>query len=633
MMTRDRLTLVLATLGFAGAVSAQVLNNASLNGKYYVAHLLVTASGGSATAAQNFSGSITFNGAGAFSFTGRLGSGNLSPAASSGNGTYTVASNGTVTLTNPIRNTLQVLGRLSGDGNVLLGASTEASDNTNDLLIAIKAPAGNVANSVLNGTYTGASLQFPNGTSAAMKSAVLTLVAGGNGQFSRVTVVGHAADQGGRNASQDAAGATYNLTADGSGTASFGTGASLFSGARDVFVSQDGNYLIGTSSAAGGRDIFLATKNFSTAANNAALEGRYWIAEMIVDGQPGSASFTAASGALRALGNGRLVISERLHQDTSIYDFTAINSYSVNSDSTGSLAPLLTQGVNNMGLGVSASVGGTARPNTIVGAQIGAVNATSNQYGLFFAVRSQSFTGSGVFLFPDGVVNGASFAPTPNPLCPGEIATLFGSGLAPRQGQPAALPLPTTLEGVSVTVNGTPAALFFVSAGQVNIQVPFGLTGNSAAVVLTNGGQRSNEVTVPLARTCPGIFSYSDQQSPNRAIILHADFTLVTPTSPARPGETVIIYLTGLGDLNPAVATGAGNPGSPLSTAVDRQVQILFGGEVATSVAFIGGAPFFAGLNQINAVIPQNVVGGTNVPVAISTGNAFTDLVDISIGI
>jgi uncharacterized protein (TIGR03437 family) len=633
MMIRERLAVALVAVLFAGAASAQVLNNASLNGKYYVVQLLVTAAQGSATDAQNFGGSITFNGAGAFTFTGRLGRGSGAPAASSGNGTYTVAANGTVTLTNPIRNTLQVLGRLSGDGNVLIGASTEASDNTNDLFIAIKAPTGNVTNSALNGTYTGASLQFPNGTSAAMKSAVLMLVAGGNGQFSRATVVGHAADQAGRNVSQEAAGSTYNLTADGSGTASFGTGASLFSGARDVFVSQDGNYLLGTSSAAGGRDIFVAAKNFSTAANNAAFDGRYWIAEITVDGQPGSASFSAASGALRALGNGRLVISQRLHQDTSILDFTAINSYSVNADSTGNLAPLLTQGVNNMGLGVSVSVGGTARPTTVVGAQIGAVNATSSMYGLFIAVRAQSFTGSGVFLSPDGVVHGASFAPTPNPLCPGQIASLFGSGLAPREGRPSALPLPTTLEGVSVTVNGTPAPLFFVSAGQVNIQVPYGLTGNSAAVVVTNAGQRSNEVTVPLARTCPGIFSYSDQQSPNRAIILHADFTLVTPTSPARPGETVIIYLTGLGDLNPVVPTGAGNPASPLSTAVDRQVQILFGGEVATNVAFIGGAPFFAGLNQINAVIPQNVVGGTNVPVAISTGNAFTDLVDISIGI
>jgi uncharacterized protein (TIGR03437 family) len=457
---------------------------------------------------------------------------------------------------------------------------------------------------------------------------VVTLVAGGNGQFSRVTAVGHAADQAGRNLSQDATGSTYNLTADGSGAASFGTAASLFSGARDVFVSQDGNYLLGMSTAAGGRDIFVATKNFGTAANNASFDGRYWIAELTIDGGPGEATFSAASGALRALGNGRLVISERLHHDTLLLDFTAVNSYAVNSDSTGNLEPVLKQGVNNMGLGVALA----GRPNTVVGAQIGAVNATSDQYGLFFAVRAPSFVGPGIFLSPEGVVNGASFAPAPNPVCPGAIVSLFGSGLAPRESGPLPpLPLPTTREGVSATVNGTTAALFSVSAGQVNIQVPFGLTGNTATVVVTNAGTRSNEVTLPLGRTCPGIFSYSDAQSPNRAIILHADFTLVTPASRARAGETVIIYLTGLGDLNPPVPTGAGNPGSPLSTAVDRQVQILFGGEAATNVTFIGGAPFFAGLNQINAVIPANAPLGTNVPVAISTGNAFTDLVDISI--
>lgn len=623
------LRAALALLLFAGTASPQTLNNASLTGKYYFAQLLVTAAQGSATAAQNLSGSITFNGQGAYTYTGKLGQANGAPAASTGSGTYALASDGTVTLSNPIRNTLRVLGRLSGDGSVLLGASTEAADNTNDILIAIKAPTGSVTNAVLTGTYTGGSLQIPNGTSAAMKSAVVTLVAGGNGQFSRVTAVGHAADQSGRNVSQDATGSTYNLTADGSGTASFGTAATLFSGARDVFVSQDGNYLLGMSTAAGGRDIFVATKNFGTGANNAAFDGRYWIAELTIDGGPGAASFSAASGALQALGNGRVVISERLHQDTFLLDFTAVNSYAVNSDSTGNLAPVLTQGVNNMGLGVAVA----GRPNTVVGAQIGAVNATSDQYGLFFAVRAPSFAGTGVFLSPAGVVNGASFAPAPNPACPGAIVSLFGSGLAPREGRPSTLPLPTTLEGVSATVNGTAAALFFVSAGQVNIQVPFGLTGGTATVVVTNAGTRSNEVTLPLGRTCPGIFSYSDAQSPNRAIILHADFTLVTPASPARPGETVILYLTGLGDLTPAVATGAGNPGNPLSTAADRQIQILFGGEVATNVAFIGGAPFFAGLNQINVVIPANVAGGTNVPVAISTGNAFTDLVDISIGI
>lgn len=625
-MTPHRTATALALLLFAGRALPQTLNNGSLNGKYYFAQLLVTAAQGSATGAQNLSGSITFNGQGAYTYTGKLGRDNGAPGASSGNGTYTVAANGTVTLSNPIRNTLQVLGRLSGDGNVVLGASTEAGDNTNDLFVAIKAPTGTVTNSVLSGTYTGASLHFPNGVSAGMKSSVLTLVAGGNGQFSRVTAIGHAADQEGRNASQDATGATYAVNGDGTGSASFGTAASLFSGARDIFVSQDGNYLIGTSTAAGGRDIFVATKNFGTSANSAAFDGRYWVAELTIDVT--QSSFSAASGALRALGNGRIVFSERLHQDASTLDFTGINAYAVNSDSTGNLAPLLTQGVNNMGLGVAVS----GRPNTVVGAQIGAVSTTSDLYGVFFAVRAPAFTGTGVFLSPDGVVNGASFAPTPNPVCPGAIVSLFGSGLAPREGRASTLPLPVTLEGVSVTVNGTAAALFFVSAGQVNIQIPFGLTGSAATVVVTNGGQRSNEVALPLGRTCPGIFSYADQQSPNRAIILHADFTLVTPTSPARVGETVIIYLTGLGDLNPAVATGAGNPGNPLSTAVDDKIQIVFGGEVATNVAFIGGAPFFAGLNQINAVIPARVVGGTNVPVAISTKSAYADLVDISIG-
>ncbi len=612
-------------------VPAQTLSNASLNGKYYFVYLQVTASGGNASDARNLSGSMTFDGRGGFTYAGRLGAGAGAPGASSGSGTYAVSSAGDVTLTNALRTTLQIIARLSADSSVVLGATTEAADNTNDLFVAIKAPTANVTNAVLNGAYTGASLQFPNGTSAAMKSAVLSLTAGGNGQFSRASMVGHAADQGsGRNVSQEAAASTYNVSGDGTGTANFGSAASLFGGTRDIFVSQDGNYILGTSTATGGRDIFVATKNFSSAATAAALDGRYWIAELTVDGS----SFSAASGAARAIGaSSRLILSQRLHLDTTPVDFTAVNSFSVNSDSTGSLSPLPVQGVNNMALGVSVSVGGTPRPNTVVGAQIGALNASSSQYGIFLAVRSSTFSGSGVFVDPTGVVNGASFAPTPNPVCPGAIVSLFGAGLAPRQGQPSALPLPTTLEGVSVTVNGAPAAFFFASAGQLNIQTPFGLTGNTATVVVTNGGARSNEVVVPLARTCPGIFSFSDATTPNRGIVLHADFTLVTPQNPARIGETVIIYLTGLGALNPAVPTGAANPGSPLSVAADRQVQILVGGVVATNVPFIGGAPFFAGLNQINLVIPSGVVIGPNVPLAISTGNAFTDLVDIAIGI
>jgi len=625
-------------LGLGGA-AAQTLSNASLSGRYYFVQLMVTAIGGQAVDSFNLGGTINFNGMGGYTYTGRLGVGEGALGANTGQGTYTVAADGSVTLSNPIRSNLRVNARMSADSNLLLGATTEASDNTNDIFVAIKAPTANLTNAALNGAYTGATLAFPGGASTGRRSAVVSLAAGGNGQFSRATVIGHAADQGGRNASQEATGATYNLNTDGSGSANFGAAAGLFSGARDIFVSQDGNYMLGMSTATGYRDILVATKNFGAAATAAALSGRYWIAEMTVEGS----SFSAASGALSAQstapGAGRVLFYERLHLDTRPTDFSGVNSYSVNADSTGNLSPLPVAGVNNMALGAPVMVGGAARANTLVGAQIGVVNEVTTQYGIFFCIRAPTFSGAGVFLDPNGVVNGASFAPAPNPIAPGAIVSLFGSGLAPREGQAATLPLPTTLEGVSVAVNGTAAPLFFVSAGQVNIQAPFGLTGNTARIQVTNGGTRSNEVTVPLAATSPGIFSYNDTQSPAgtqspaRGIILHANFSLVTPQSPARPGETVIIYLNGLGALSPEVATGAGNPSSPLATAADRQIQILFGSEVATSAPFIGGAPTFVGLNQINVVVPATAPAGPNVPVAISTGNAFHDIVDIAIGI
>jgi uncharacterized protein (TIGR03437 family) len=172
--------------------------------------------------------------------------------------------------------------------------------------------------------------------------------------------------------------------------------------------------------------------------------------------------------------------------------------------------------------------------------------------------------------------------------------------------------------------------LFSIAPGQINFQMPFGLSGTAATLQVNNAGAMSNQVTAPLAPSNAGIFEYADSQSPNRGIVLHTDFSLVTTQSPAKAGETVVIYLTGLGALNPAVATGAANPSAaPLANAVDPNIQILFGGEVATQVQFIGGAPGFVGLNQINATIPLTTLGGGPVPVAIATSNAFTDVVDI----
>ncbi len=636
---RSRVFPAVCALLMAAALplGAQVLDNASLSGRYYFVHLQITASNAQGSDGRNLSGTITFNGTGGYTYAGRLGIAAGAPAANSGAGTYTVAANGGVAMASPIRSALTMRAWLSGDRNVLVGASTEAADSTNDMFVAIRAPAANVTNAALNGAYTGAYLSFPNGGSAGVRSAIVTLAAAGNGQFSRVTAQGHAFDQGGRNVTQDAANSTYIVNGDGTGTANFGSAASLFSATRDIFVSQDGNYLIGASNTAGGRDLFVATKNFSASASAAAFDDnpRFLVAEMNVE-RPSSLSndlaFSAGSGAVSILTSGRALVAERLRLSNQPYDVSQINLYSVNADSTGFLGPLAVSGLSNMALGASVPVGGTARPSSVVAAQIGTVGAITNVYGIFFAVRGPSFSGTGVFVFPTGVVvnNSAARAPFPNPIAPGSIVELYGAGLAPRVGQAATLPLPLALEGVSVTVGGRTAPLFFVSSSQINIQVPFESSGATATIQVNNGGARSNEVIVPLAATSPSVYSYSDAESPTRAIVTHPDGGLVTPARPTTPGGTVIMYVTGLGALNPPVESGAANGAPPLKLVVDPNVRIYFGGVLATNVGFIGGSPNFAGLNQINVVIPAVVVGN-NVPVSIGTSNAFTDVADIPI--
>ncbi len=127
--------------------------------------------------------------------------------------------------------------------------------------------------------------------------------------------------------------------------------------------------------------------------------------------------------------------------------------------------------------------------------------------------------------------------------------------------------------------------------------------------------------------------SFIQQQSLFAAIVTHADGTLVTIEQPAAPGETVVIYATGLGELDPPVAAGAANPGlggESVASVTDPQVLVLFNRALAQTV-FAGGTPGFAGLYQINATIPADVPAGTNALLAVLTSNAFHDQVDIPI--
>ena len=614
--------------------SAQGFDNSSLTGKYHFVHLLASVTaGGQATDARNLGGSITFDGNGGYTFQGRLGQGTGLPESSEGAGTYSVQTNAFLTMTNPIENGLRINGRIGAGSEAVLGASTEATDNSYDLFVAVKAPDAGISNATLNGAYSGASLALPNGSDSALTTAFLRLAADGSGAFSEASAIGHGVNAQDVNVEQNITNATYMLNGDGTGTASFGSSASLATGDRDIFVSSDGNYLIGFSTGAGRREILLAVKNFSVSANNASWNGSYWIAEILVEvgiNVEGLVnSYTSATGALRANGNGAAPVSQRQKFDGLPLDFGAIQFYRMDSDSTGNLAAFLDPLISNVAIGAPAN----GQPGGLVGAQVLAQNDISSLHGIFFGIRMPDITGEGVFLSPLGVVNAASFAPPTYPVSGGTLISLFGSGLAPSVEQAQAIPLPTILGGVSVTINGVAAPLLFVSGGQVNLQVPFATSGTLATIALNNNGTTSNEVVVPVAQTSPAIFSVEGTGFGPGTVVHSDDFKLVSEARPAAAGETVVIFLTGLGPLDPPIADGAPGPeAEPFSRTTDSSIQVLFGGEAGT-LLFSGAAPGFVGLYQINVTIPNPVVVGAAVPVAIFSGNAFSCFTDIAIGI
>lgn len=202
----------------------------------------------------------------------------------------------------------------------------------------------------------------------------------------------------------------------------------------------------------------------------------------------------------------------------------------------------------------------------------------------------------------DSAVNAASFTA---PVAPGALVSIFGRNLAAEEIQARQLPLPTELAGTTVTINGRRLPLLYVSRSQVNAQLPFDVGGTARLQVATPNG--FSEAAVAIAETGPGIFSVGTQAGPAPTIV-HADGRLVTAASPARTGEHISVYLTGLGDVNGQISAGQPAPLSPLLT-VRAPVDVEIGGELVMSL-FAGLAPGFAGLYQVNLEVPQELASG-----------------------
>ena len=170
--------------------------------------------------------------------------------------------------------------------------------------------------------------------------------------------------------------------------------------------------------------------------------------------------------------------------------------------------------------------------------------------------------------------------------------------------------LPTILAGATVTFNGIAAPLFYATSGQINAQVPFGIPTGAVSVQVRRGGLSSVAQTIQVAGVSPGIFTLNQQGTGDGAILHAANFQAVNAASPAQGNEFILIYCTGLGPTNPAVASGAAAPVNPPLAQTQSTPVVMIGGQAA-EVTYSGMAPGFVGLYQINAKVPSGLPRGS----------------------
>lgn len=224
-----------------------------------------------------------------------------------------------------------------------------------------------------------------------------------------------------------------------------------------------------------------------------------------------------------------------------------------------------------------------------------------------------------------GVVSAGNFQGT---IAPGSYVSIFGNGLSdPGYTDSAAyVPLPLAIDGVTVSFDvpgagiSVPAPLVYVSPGQVNVQVPWELRGQTSAQVKVTIDNYSygNVVSVPVADASPEFF---DDQGTGIVAARDVNGVQIWTNHPATRGQAVALFLNGLGPVTNPPSSGSVALASPLSQT-QNPPQVTIGGQPAT-VLFSGLAPGFPGLYQINVTVPGGIATG-NQPISVSIGGKTT---------
>jgi uncharacterized protein (TIGR03437 family) len=226
----------------------------------------------------------------------------------------------------------------------------------------------------------------------------------------------------------------------------------------------------------------------------------------------------------------------------------------------------------------------------------------------------------------------AAVSSTVTTTAPGAILSIYGTNLATYTsdlgGFNQATALTTSMNGVTATIGGKNAPIYFVSPGQLNVQVPFEVTAGSQPIVVTSAGGTSAGSNVTVASVAPSIFIL-DQTTSLGAIVKNSDFSVITATNTVKAGDTIVIFSTGLGQTTPPAITGTLLvPPSPTTFNNTAAVTVTIGGQNATVVYSIA-SPGFAGLYQTAVTVPSGASGSAKV--VLSAGGTASNSVNIAV--
>lgn len=216
------------------------------------------------------------------------------------------------------------------------------------------------------------------------------------------------------------------------------------------------------------------------------------------------------------------------------------------------------------------------------------------------------------------LMNGASFRS--GPIAAGAIVSLFGSGIGPATISAgklnAAGRLEADLQGTQVRFDGVPAPLFYASAGQINLQVPYAVAGrDETEIEIVRGAAVRARMTVPVAPSMPGLFT--TQSGVGQVVAVNEDGTLNSPGNPAARGSVVTLYATGEGQTAPG-----GREGYPAAAPLPQPVLALdvMVGASHADVLWAGAAPGYVGLLQVNLRLPGAFTPPGIRPLTLSVG-------------